>query len=178
MLICIIVAAAENGVIGSDGGLPWRMPSDLKRFRAMTMGKPVIMGRRTFQSLPKVLDGRDNIVVTRDPNFHQTGAHAVPSIQAALVLAREKAIGRGATEIMVIGGGEIYQQALPLADRVYLTQVHATPAGDAVFPTLDTAVWQITRQEELPRGPTDDHTARMIVYERRAGPELSVRLGV
>ncbi len=174
MLICIIVAAAENGVIGSDGGLPWRIPSDLKRFRAMTIGKPVIMGRKTFQSLPKALDGRDNIVVTRDPNFRPLGAEAVFSLQAALDLAREKASQRGATEIMVIGGGEIYRQALPLADRVYLTQVHATPAGDAAFPTLDAAVWRTIRQEALPRGPTDDHAATMIVYERLGGSQVDV----
>lgn len=174
MRIAIVVAAAENSVIGNAGGLPWRIPSDLKRFRAMTIGKPVIMGRKTFQSLPRALDGRDNIVVTRDASFRPSGALTAPSLQAAIELARIKAAERGLSapdpdapdELMVIGGGEIYRQALPLADRIYLTRVHATPSGDAEFKALDEAEWRLVRQEPLPRGPNDDHAATLMVFER------------
>lgn len=169
MRIAIVVAAAENSVIGNAGGLPWRIPSDLKRFRALTMGKPVIMGRKTFQSLPKALDGRDNIVVTRDASFRPPGALTAPSLQAAIELARTKAAERGpdsTDELMVIGGDEIYRLALPLADRIYLTRVHATPSGDAEFKALDEAEWRLVRQEPLPRGPNDDHAATLMVFER------------
>ena len=166
MHISIIVAAAENGVIGNGGTLPWRMPSDLKRFRALTMGKPVVMGRKTFQSLPKALDGRDNIVVTRDSGFRGEGAETAPSLDVALAIARAHAKRRGVDEIMVIGGGEIYRAALPLADRVYLTRVHTTIAGDTVFPALEPAVWRLVSEEALPRGSRDDHDATTMVYER------------
>jgi dihydrofolate reductase len=167
MRISIIVAAADNGVIGSGGTLPWRLSSDLKRFRLLTMGKPVVMGRKTFQSLPKALDGRVNIVVTRDANFSAAGASTVPSLTAALALARTEAVRLGVEEIMVIGGGEIYAEALPLAGRVYLTRVHTTIGGDTHFPVLPPAEWRIVRQEELPRGEKDDYAATLMVHERR-----------
>lgn len=166
MRISIIVAAAENDVIGNDGGLPWRLPSDLRRFRAMTMGKPVIMGRKTFQSLPKALDGRDNIVVTRDTAFQPQGGTAAQSLEEALETARARAAERGVDEIMVIGGSEIYAAALPLAQRVYLTRVHATPAGDARFPALSPSEWQLVREESLPRGERDEHAATLHVFDR------------
>jgi dihydrofolate reductase len=168
MRIAIVVAAADNDVIGCDGGLPWRMPSDLRRFRALTMGKPVVMGRKTFQSLPKALDGRDNIVITRDAGFLAPGAILAPSLAAALDIAREKADGRGVDEIMVIGGADIYRQALPLADRVYLTRIHAFPPGDATFPTLPADRWCLVAEEALPRGPTDDHAATLLIHDRLA----------
>jgi dihydrofolate reductase len=168
MRLSIVVAAAENGIIGSNGGLPWRVPSDLKRFRATTMGKPVIMGRKTFQSLPKALDGRDNIVVTRDPTFEPPGAIVAKSLEAAIAIAREKAVERGAAEIIVIGGADIYRQALPLADRVYLTRIHAEPAGDVQFPVLAAAEWALVAREELSRGPNDEHAATILVYDRTA----------
>jgi dihydrofolate reductase len=166
--ITIVVAAAENGVIGNNGGLPWRMPSDLKRFRALTMGKPVVMGRKTFQSLPKPLDGRDNIVVTRDPAFRPSGAQTAPSLAAALDLARAHADRRGAEEIMVIGGGEIYAAALQMAERVYLTRVHTVLAGDTRFPPLDPARWRLIAAEPIARGPKDDHEATAEIYDRYA----------
>ena len=175
MLVSIIVAAADNGVIGNAGGMPWHLPSDLKRFRALTLGKPVIMGRKTFQSLPKALDGRDNIVITRDSGFRPDGAIIAASLEAALLIGRELAEGRGGEEIMVIGGGEIYRQALPVTDRVYLTRVQASPAGDAVFPPLDPAQWRIVREEPLPRGVKDPYGAALIVYERiRAQPSRAI----
>lgn len=166
MRLSIVVAAAENGVIGSKGGLPWRVPSDLKRFRATTIGKPVIMGRKTFQSLPKALDGRDNIVITRDPSYRPPGAIMALNMEAAIAIARDKARERGVDEIMVIGGADIYRQALPVADRVYLTRIHAAPEGDAVFLPLADADWQLVAQEELGRGPNDEYAATILVYDR------------
>src|SRR5262245_33417637 len=124
MVVSIVVAAAENGVIGSNGRLPWRLPADLAQFRTLTLGKPGVMGRRTFPSLPRPLDGRDNIVVTRDPDFRPPGAFAASSLEHALVIAERCAAQRGVEEIMVIGGGEIYARALALAERIYLTRVH------------------------------------------------------
>lgn len=166
MLISLIVAVAENGVIGKDGGLPWRLSSDLKTFRRLTMGKPIIMGRRTFQSIGKPLDGRDNIVVTRDPMFEVPGVSSVDSIAGALTLARVLARTRGADEVMVIGGADIYSAVLGNADRIYLTRVHAKPEGDRTFPILDPALWHEVSREELPKGPRDDHVATLIVLER------------
>lgn len=167
MIIAIIVAVAENGVIGNAGQLPWRIPSDLKRFRAMTIGKPVIMGRKTFQSLKKPLDGRDNIVVSRDRGFAPDGAIVVSSLFEAIATARDCAARRGADEIMIIGGGEIYAQALAVADRVYLTRVHATVPGDATFPALDEAQWQLESLEPIERGERDEHAATLGIYNRR-----------
>lgn len=166
MRISIIVATAENGIIGNGGTLPWRLRSDLARFRALTLGKPVIMGRRTFQSLRKPLDGRDNIVVTRDCAFRAEGAETAPGLPEALALAQAHARRRGTDEVMVIGGGDIYAQALALAHRIYLTRVHATIAGDTSFPALDPADWRLVSSEPLPRGPHDDYEATLEVHER------------
>ncbi len=168
MIISIIVAAAENGVIGNAGTLPWRLSSDLKRFRQMTMGKPVVMGRKTFQSLPRPLDGRSNIVVTRDAAFQPAGAFTARDLTAALALAREEAVGRGADEIMVIGGGEIYLAAMPFAGRIYLTRVHARVGGDTYFPEPEAPEWRLDRQEALPRGDKDDYAATLLIYERNS----------
>lgn len=167
MIIALIVAAAENGVIGRDNGMPWRMPSDLKRFRALTMGKPVIMGRRTFQSLPRALDGRDNIVVTRDRSFAAAGASVASSFADAVTIARRFAMARGVDEIMVIGGGEIYLEALPHAGRVYLTRIHAAVEGDTIFPALPEDTWRLVREERLTRSEKDDYEATLLVHERR-----------
>lgn len=167
--ITIVVAVADNGVIGSGGDMPWRMPSDLKRLRAQTMGKPLIMGRKTFQSLPRPLDGRDNIVITRDPSFRPPGALVVASLEEALALARRLAVERGTDEIVIFGGGEIYAAALPITDRVHLTRVHASLGGDTHFPELDPRHWQLVSQVALPRGPKDDHDATLQVFQRIAG---------
>lgn len=164
--ISLVVAVAENGVIGSEGGLPWRLSSDLKTFRRLTMGKPLIMGRRTFQSIGKPLDGRDNIVVTRDPYFAPEGVSVTDSIADALTLARVMARTRGADEVMIIGGAEIYDATLAVADRIYLTRVHASPAGDRHFVALDPAEWLERERETLPQGPKDDHAATLIVMDR------------
>jgi dihydrofolate reductase len=168
--ISLIVAVAENGVIGRNGQLPWRLSSDLKTFRRLTMGKPMIMGRRTFESIGKPLDGRDNIVVTRDPNFDVPGVSVCGSVADALTLARVLALTRGTDEIMIVGGAAVYDLTLPLADRIYFTRVHATPDGDRTFASPDLEIWKEVSREALPKGERDDHAATLIVYER-AMPE-------
>lgn len=167
MKVSLIVAVAENGVIGRDGGLPWHMSSDLKTFRRLTMGKPMIMGRRTFQSIGKPLDGRDNIVVTRDPHFDVPGVSACPTVSEALTLARVLATTRGADEIMIIGGAKLYEATLPLADRIYYTIVHARPDGDRTFGPLDPHQWQEIAREALPKGERDDYAATLVIYDRQ-----------
>ncbi len=166
MKISLVVAASENGVIGRGGGLPWRQSSDLKTFRRLTMGKPMIMGRRTFESIGKPLDGRDNIVVTRDPFFEVNGVSVAPGVADAVTLARVLAMTRGADEIMVIGGAQIYDALLPIADRIYLTRIHAEVEGDRHLPPLDPAKWHEVSREVLPKGERDDHAASLFVYDR------------
>lgn len=165
--ISLIVAVSENGVIGRDGALPWRLSSDLKTFRRLTMDKPIVMGRKTFDSIGKPLDGRDNIVITRDPAFEVAGVSTCESVADALTLARVLAKTRGADEIMVIGGVQVFEAALPVADRIYLTRVHADVEGDRHFGALDAAEWRELSREPLPQGPRDDHAATLIVYDRQ-----------
>ena len=165
-VICLIVAAAENGVIGRDGKMPWHLPSELKYFRARTMGKPLIMGRKTFQSIGKPLPGRAMIVITRDMGFAAAGIDVVHSLDAALVLAAGLVAASGALEIMVIGGAEIYAQALPLAGRVYLTQIAARFEGDAFFPPLEPSQWRLTHSAPLPQPAGEVLPATTCVYER------------
>jgi dihydrofolate reductase len=167
MIITLVVAVADNGVIGRDGGLPWRLSSDLKTFRRLTMGKPLIMGRRTFQSLKKPLDGRDNIVVTRDEGFRPAGAIVAPSFPAALAQAERCARERGVDEVMVIGGADIFAEALPLAGRIYKTEVHGSPEGDTLMPKVDWDRWQEVSREPLPRGERDDFDATLLLLERK-----------
>ena len=170
MHIAIYVAIAENGVIGSKGGLPWRLSTDLKRFKAGTMGKPIVMGRKTWESFPKrPLPGRLNVVVTRDNTYRAEGAETASSLRDAIALAEIRARCMTAIdEICVIGGGEIYRQALPLADRLHVTHVLASVDGDTVFPTIDPAVWRLASSEDVPPGEKDSHATRYAVYERRA----------
>ena len=164
--ITLVVAVARNGVIGRDGGLPWRLSSDLKTFRRLTMGKPLIMGRRTFQSLGKPLDGRDNLVVTRDAAFAAPGAEVFPDLEAALAMAQTRASARDVDEIMVIGGAGLYRQIIGRADRLYWTEVDATPDGDTHFPAFDRTGWREVAREAIPCGPKDDHAATLITLER------------
>ena len=165
--IALIVAAAENGVIGCNGQLPWRLPSDLKRFRKLTLGKPMIMGRKTYDSIGKPLDGRDNIVVTRQADFSSPGVHLARSVEHALALGPELAAGRGVDEVMIIGGEEIFRLALARAERIYLTLVHAAPTGDARFETPDRQQWRETACEPMPQGPNDQFPAEFIVLDRQ-----------
>ncbi|SMH46241.1 dihydrofolate reductase [Mesorhizobium australicum] len=170
MDVVIHAAVAENGVIGADGGLPWRLSSDLKRFKAGTMGRPVIMGRKTFEGIGKPLPGRLNIVVTRDRGWSHEGVETAGSLDEAIRLATARArCMTGVDEIAVIGGGEIYAQALPLADRLHITHVLAEPAGDTRFPAIDASVWTAKTCEDVPAGERDSHATRYCVYERKQG---------
>lgn len=153
-------------MIGRNGGLPWRLPSDLKMFRRLTMGKPVVMGRRTFESIGRPLDGRDNIVVTRDREFAAVGVHVVHTVEAAMMLARQLAVARGAAEIAVIGGAEVFKQVIDGADRIYLTRVHGEPDGNTVMPDPDPAAWSEISRTPLPRGVNDEFAATLVILER------------
>ncbi|MEN2494716.1 MAG: IS1595 family transposase ISSsu9 [Hyphomicrobiaceae bacterium hypho_1] len=165
--LAFVVAVAENGVIGKDGMLPWSISSDLKRFRSITFGKPVIMGRKTFESINRTLDGRSNIIVTRKANFKIQGAHVVNTIKSAITNATFIAKRDGVSEIMVIGGSQIYNSLLENADRIYLTRVHSKPKGDAFFPNLSSELWLQTAYEELPYAIKDDCRATFYVLDRR-----------
>lgn len=170
MQVSIHVAIAENGVIGRENGLPWRLSTDLKRFKAETMGKPVIVGRKTWESFPKrPLPGRLNIVITRDPAYRAEGAEVVGSLDDALRLATARLrCEPGVDEVCVIGGGEIYRQALPLADSLHVTHVLAPVDGDTKFPVIDPAMWQVVSSEDVPAGEKDSHATRHVVYQKRA----------
>ena len=165
----LVVAVARNGVIGSDGGMPWRLSTDLRRFKAITMGAPIIMGRKTFQSIGKALPGRTNIVVTRDASFPAEGAVVATGVDAALEAAVEAALRDGGNRICIIGGGEIYRLLLARADRVHLTHVEADPDGDTVFPALDPAQWTVESEEIVPAGERDSVPSRYVVYRRKRG---------
>jgi dihydrofolate reductase len=165
--IAFVVAVAENGVIGRDGKLPWRLPTDLKRFRKLTLGKPMIMGRKTYESIGKPLDGRDSIVVTRQRDLAAAGVHVATSVEEAIDLGRELAEKRGVDEVMVIGGEGIFRAALADADRIYLTLVHGTPAGDTRFAIPDAPAWRETAREPMPQGSGDEYPADFIVLERQ-----------
>jgi len=165
MQIVIIAAVAENGVIGRGGTMPWRLKSDMQHFRALTMGKPVVMGRKTYESLHvKPLPRRTNIVVTRDANFTAPGVLVAPSLDAALQAARGDALRRGGEAIMVIGGAEIYAQAMPLAQRLEITQIHMQPKGGSFFPAIDPAIWREAAREPHPAGPDDDAAYDFVSY--------------
>ena len=168
--LVLVAAVSENGVIGRDNALPWRLKSDMRRFRARTWGKPVVMGRKTFQSIGKPLPGRTNIVVSRDRAFFAPGGVVAPDLRAALETARGDALRRGADEIAVIGGAEIYAQTLPTADRLDLTLVKARPEGDIRFPAIDPRVWRETERAEQKAGPDDAADFAFVTY-RRVGRE-------
>ena len=172
--IALLVAVAENGVIGRDGTLPWRLSTDLKLFRKLSMGKPLIMGRKTFASLRKPLDGRDNIVVTRDTSFAAVGAIVAHSLEEAVGCARDCANQRDTGEIVVIGGADIFRQALALADKIYLSRVAAAPEGDVVFPPLDLSQWRLIEERAYEKGPKDDAAFTFSVLERITAPPPAV----
>ncbi len=161
MSLSLIVAVADNGVIGQRNGLPWRLPEDLKRFRTLTMGKPVIMGRKTFDSIGKPLPGRINIVITRQAGLSLPGCLVVDSLPAAIAAA-------GAVdEAMIIGGAEVYRQALPTAQRVYLTRVHAQVEGDACFPELNAQQWRELEREDYPADERHAYAYSFVILERQ-----------
>lgn len=166
--IAIIVAISRNGVIGRDNAMPWHLPGEQKYFKACTLGKPVVMGRKTYESIGRPLPERPNIVVTRDENFRREGVRVVRSLDTALQLADGIARRDGAAEIMVIGGGDIYTQTLPLAQHLYLTLVHADIDGDAYFPEWDESEWETERREEV-AASAEAPAYSLILYRRKAG---------
>ena len=153
MRCALIVAVAENGVIGIDNKMPWHIPADLKYFKKVTMGKPLLMGRKTFESLGKPLPGRPHIVVSRDQTFAYPEVEVRHSLEEGFDLAKAKAESMGLEEFMIIGGANIYQQLLPKVDRMYLTQVHTSYKGDAFFPDYDSQQWREQSREDIE--PTD-----------------------
>jgi dihydrofolate reductase len=166
--IVLIAAVADNGVIGAHGAIPWRLKSDMKRFKAMTMDKPVVMGRKTFESFPRrPLPGRSNIVITRDPNYRAAGAVVTTSMAAARAVATGDALRRFATEIAVIGGAEIYAQWIGCADRLEITEVHIRPDGDTSFTPIDASAWQEVARERHSAGPDDNVDFSYVTYIRR-----------
>jgi len=164
--LTLVVAVAKNGVIGREGALPWRLSSDMKRFKAATMGKPVLMGRKTWDSLPrKPLPGRQNLVLTRDANFKADGAWVFTDHAAMLAAARAMAEAAGVDETCVIGGAQLYNAVLPEAGRIVLTEVNLTPDGDAHL-DLDLSHWREVSREDVAAGPNDDADFVVRILER------------
>jgi dihydrofolate reductase len=167
-LLSLIVARARNGVIGRDNALPWRLPQDLRRFRALTLGKPILMGRRTFESIGRALPGRTNLVLTRDPHWRAPGVLVVHSVAEALALTRASA------ELVVIGGAEIFRLLLPRAHRMYLTDVHADVPGDTFFPEFDLTQWAAVERRVQPADAHHAHALTFLILER--GPHVQPRV--
>jgi dihydrofolate reductase len=165
-IIALVVARGENGAIGVGGDLPWRLSTDLKQFRRLTLGKPIIMGRRTFQSLGGVLDQRVNIVLSRDPGFTAPGAIVAGSLEEGLEHGRRAAHEAGVSEIMVIGGDDVFRAVLPLAARIYLTEVHASPDADTWFEHFDLRDWREVSRERHEAGPKDEYPFSFVLLER------------
>ena len=164
MRVSLVAAVAQNGIIGRDGGLPWRLPGDLRYFKALTLGKPVVMGRKTWESIGRALPGRRNVVITRQPGYAADGADVVDSPEAALSLLEAEA------EVMIIGGEAIYRVFLDRAARIYLTEVDAEVEGDARFPDLDRSEWVEASREEHAPDERHEHAYRFIRLDRSGSP--------
>lgn len=164
--IALIAGVARNSVIGANGGIPWKIPSDMGFFKRMTMGKPIVMGRKQYETVGRPLPGRTNIVVTRQAGYQPDGVVVVDSLEAALDRARAIAAADGAVEVMVIGGGDIYAQAILMADRLYISHVDLAPEGEVLFPPIDPAVWRVVDEPEVPVSERDSASFRVRVYER------------
>ncbi|WEK05472.1 MAG: dihydrofolate reductase [Candidatus Devosia phytovorans] len=167
--IAMIAGVAENGVIGSEQTIPWRVPSDMAYFKATTMGKPVVMGRKQYETVGRPLPGRTNIVITRQEGYQPEGVLVFHTIEAALEKAREVASHDGADEIMIIGGGELYAQLMARADRLYISHIDLSPAGDVMFPAVTPEDWAVVDLPEVQPNPKDEASYRVKVYERRKG---------
>ncbi|TCV65446.1 dihydrofolate reductase [Neorhizobium sp. R1-B] len=168
--LVIVVAVSRNGVIGRDGDMPWRLSTDLKRFKALTLGKPVIVGRKTFDSFGgKPLPGRPHVVVTRNHEFRPDGVAVAPSFSEGLRMAEEKAAEISADEVYVLGGGEIYTQAIKLAEKLYVTHVDADISdGDTFFPDIDPQVFEKVEEVAVPAGEKDNYATHFVTYRRRS----------
>ena len=165
--IALIAAVADNGVIGAKNALPWRVKADFRKFRALTMGKPLIMGRKTFESIGRALDGRDSIVVTRGGGSQGGRVFVAHGLDEALALAQSRAKAGGEDTIFVVGGGELFAEAMPLAERLYVTHIAAAPEGDTYFPEIAPSDWMEVAREALPASDGDTADAVHVVYERR-----------
>ncbi|MDB5615725.1 MAG: diacylglycerol kinase [Devosia sp.] len=165
--IAMIAGVAENGVIGSDQTIPWRVPSDMAFFKRTTMGKPLVMGRKQYETVGKPLPGRTNIVITRQRGYQPEGVLVFHSVDEALEKAREIALADGADEIMIIGGGELYAQLMPRAERLYISHIDLSPAGDVRFPMIKPEEWAVVDLPEVEPSPKDEATYRVKVYARR-----------
>lgn len=170
--IVLVAAVADNGVIGRAGGLPWRLKSDMQHFRALTSGKPVVMGRKTYQSIGRPLKDRTNIVVSRDPALAIAHVVVAANLDAALAVARGDALRRNGDAVMVIGGGDLYAQTLAKADRLEITRVHAAPRGDAMFPPILPETWSEMRRTEYRAGADDEASFTIVTYERIAAQTI------
>ncbi len=167
MDVLLLAAVAENGVIGRGNALPWRLKSDMAHFRALTMGKPVVVGRKTYLSIGKPLKGRTTIVVSRDRAFAAPGIVVAPNLESALATARGDALRRGADAIIVAGGADIYIQALPVAARLVITEVHARIEGDAYFPAIDPQIWREVARSAHQPAVEDDVSFAFVSYVRK-----------
>lgn len=165
--VVLVAAIADNGVIGSDNRLIWRLKTDMKHFRELTMGCPIVMGRKTFTSIGKPLPGRQTVVLTRDRTFEADGVYVVPSLEEGLKAAQGLGRAMGAHSVIIGGGTEIYAQALPLVDRLELTLVNASPEGDAIFPPWNSDAFREAKRENHQRGPEDEHDFSFVTFERR-----------
>ena len=165
--LVIVAAVARNGAIGARNGLPWRLRTDLRRYKAITMGKPMVMGRKTYESIGKALPGRQTIVVTRDPGFAPADAITAADLPAALSAARRAAADMGAAEIIIAGGADIYAQMIAMADALSITEVDLAPEADAFFPPIDPALWRETAREPHDAGPDDEVAFAFVDYVRR-----------
>jgi dihydrofolate reductase len=172
MNILLVAAVAENGVIGRGNALPWRLKSDMQHFRALTMGKPVVMGRKTYLSIGKPLKGRTTIVISRDRNFTAPGIVVAPSLDAALAAARGDALRRNADTIIVAGGADIYAQAMPLATQLAVTHVHKRVDGDAHFPAIAADEWHESARSEHEAAAEDEAAFAFVTYERAIDAKL------
>ena len=164
--LLLVAAVARNGVIGGHNRLPWRLSSDLRRFKALTMGKPLVMGRKTFQSIGRPLPGRETIVLTRDRDFSAPGVRVAHDLESALALARDRAAAMGADAIVIAGGGELYAETIGRADRLAITEVALEPEGDVRFPAIDPRQWREAKREPGIRGPKDEADFSFVDYAR------------
>ena len=167
--LAVMVAVAANGVIGDNNGLPWHLPEDLRYFKRVTLGKPIVMGRKTFESIGRALPGRTNIVISRNQGLPAAGISLAASLEEALHLAGQVARRDGAEEFVVIGGAQIYDLAIPRADRLYITEVHARVEGDTLLPEIAWDCWRESARETYPAAAPHAYGYSFVVYDRRAG---------
>ena len=168
MDISIVVAVTRNSVIGREGGLPWRLSTDLKRFKALTTGKPVVMGRVCYDSIGRPLPGRPNILITRNPDFAPDGVIVCHSLEEGMARATEEAARLGVDEICVIGGGVVYREAMEMATVLFVTHIDSDIDGDTVFPKIDPRIWEAIASEAVPAGDRDDYPTRFVTYRRKS----------